>query len=45
MSLIKKYKVEPDEEGVYHIPEGVDENLVELTDYYEVVFDLPWNGL
>ena len=39
MSLIKKYKVEPDEEGVYHIPEGVDENLVELTDYYEVVFE------
>ena len=39
MSLIKKYNVKPDEDGVYHIPEGVDENLVELTDYYEVVFE------
>lgn len=39
MSLIKKYNVEPDEDGVYHIPEVVDENLVELTDYYEVVFE------
>lgn len=39
MSLIKKHNVEPDAEGVYHIPEDVDENLLELTDYYKVIFE------
>lgn len=39
MSLIEKYNVEPDAEGVYHIPEDIDENLIELTGYYEVIFE------